>query len=71
MEDIEDMFKNDNSNEAVEQIGKRIIKKKVMKQNKVEAPPTLQEQEEGTVVKANKSNHQAINEELVGEVPGR
>ena len=65
MEDIEDMFKNDNSNEAVEQIGKRIIKKKVMKQNKVEAPPTLQEQEEGTVVKANKSNHQAINEELV------
>lgn len=39
--------------------------------NKVEAPPTLQEQEEGTVVKANKSNHQAINEELVGEVPGR
>ena len=71
MEDIEDMFKNDNSNEAVEQIGKRIIKKKVMKQNKVEAPPTLQEQEEGTVVKANKSNHQAINEELLGEVPGR
>lgn len=39
--------------------------------NKVEAPPTIQEQEEGTVVKANKSNHQAINEDLVGEVPGR
>ena len=72
MEDIEDMFKNDDIDDASQN---RVLKKKVMRKNLI--PEAVQdkfeEQEEGTVIKAAK-NALVVedgNIDPTGALPGR